>query len=129
MSEEKNTPKVVRSESEESEEDTPNINHHEAIQLYERGLISAKTVLEAYGFDANQEIEKRKGDAVQVPPSSHQGYRQESPFTIQQARIEQARRNFEALSKSRDYDGKLTKAVTASVEKNIKIMNEVADLK
>lgn len=35
------------------------------IQLYEKGLVSAQTVLEAFEIDADQEIERKRYDAVQ----------------------------------------------------------------
>ena len=36
------------------------------IQLYEKGLVSAQTVLEAFDIDPDQEIERKRGDAVQM---------------------------------------------------------------
>jgi len=37
-----------------------------ALQLYDKGLISAQTVLEAFEFDPDQEIERKRYDAVQM---------------------------------------------------------------
>jgi very-short-patch-repair endonuclease len=36
------------------------------IQLYEKGLVSAQTVLEAFDIDPDQEIERKRHDAVQM---------------------------------------------------------------
>ena len=36
------------------------------LQLYEKGLLSAQTVLEAFDFDPDQEIERKRYDAVQM---------------------------------------------------------------
>ncbi|MFA5312106.1 MAG: hypothetical protein WC375_02165, partial [Methanomassiliicoccales archaeon] len=36
------------------------------LQLYEKGLLSAQTVLEAFDFDPGQEIERKRYDAVQM---------------------------------------------------------------
>lgn len=36
------------------------------LQLYEKGLLSAQTVLEAFDFDPDQEIERKRFDAVQM---------------------------------------------------------------
>jgi len=36
------------------------------LQLYEKGLLSAQTVLEAFDFDPDQEIERKRYDAVQL---------------------------------------------------------------
>ena len=36
------------------------------MQLYEKGLLSAQTVLEAFEFDPDQEIERKRYDAVQM---------------------------------------------------------------
>jgi len=36
------------------------------LQLYEKGLLSAQTVLEAFDFDPDQEIERKRWDAVQM---------------------------------------------------------------
>jgi len=37
-----------------------------ALQLYEKGLLSAQTVLEMFDYDADQEIERKRYDAVQM---------------------------------------------------------------
>lgn len=36
------------------------------LQLYEKGLLSAQTVLEAFDFDPDQEIERKRYDAIQM---------------------------------------------------------------
>jgi len=36
------------------------------LQLYEKGLLSAQTVLEAFDFDPDQEIERKRYDAIQL---------------------------------------------------------------
>ena len=113
------------------EENTSKITHQEAIILYERGLISAKTVLEAYNFDADQEIKRKEDDITQIHPQNL-GHKKESPLMIQSTRIEQARRNVEALSKMCGWEKiweKTGDLLIASIKTNIKVMDEVVDIK
>ena len=65
-------------ESEEEEYIYPKIKWHSmhlrdqqqhrtfVLQLYEKGLLSAQTVLETFDFDPDQEIERKRYDAVQM---------------------------------------------------------------
>jgi very-short-patch-repair endonuclease len=43
------------------------------LQLYEKGLLSAQTVLEAFDFDPDQEIERKRYDAIQMAALGIQG--------------------------------------------------------
>ena len=80
------------------------------LQLYERGLISGKTLLKKVGIDPEQEVTVKRSD--------------DSYIALQ--RIEQARRNVEALSRLASYADKVK--VEEALKLNIKIMNEVENL-
>lgn len=41
-------------------------DHQNALSLYEKGLLSAQTVLEEFGYDPDLEIERKRFDAVQM---------------------------------------------------------------
>ncbi len=71
-------PKDIDEESEEEEYVYPKVKWNSmhlrdqqqfrtfVLQLYEKGLLSAQTVLEAFDFDPDQEIERKRYDAVQL---------------------------------------------------------------
>ena len=98
------------------------------MQLYEKGLLSGETVLKLSGFDPNQEIDRKKSDSIQCnTKGSLNSSREYSDIEIKQIRIEQARRNVEALGKIMN---SLTEkdSVMSDIKANIKIMNEVSKL-
>ena len=98
------------------------------MQLYERGLLSGTSMLDIVGFDSDQEIKRFKEDVVQFADTNKNGSskRSESELTVKLARIENARRNVEALSRLREWDDEL---VLESIKKNIKVMDEVSEIK
>jgi len=100
---------------------------NETMQLYERGLLSAETVLDVFGFDESQEIKRKEGDSVDAKMiQKHLGVRNYNETDIKQMRIEQARRNVEALGKLTSFENGVKKeTIQKSIEKNIKIMDEV----
>jgi len=128
MTQKNTTKKSPKSKLKPTTKKTKKTNREEAMYLYEKGLVSAKTVLEAYDFDADQEIAKKKTDNVQIHPGLG-GPRQESSMMIKSNRIEQARRNVEALTRMREWGADLKNIITDSMKKNIEVMNEVTDLK
>ena len=82
----------------------------EVMQLYEKGLVGEKEVKELCGIKINNENKSPKDS--------------KDPYIALQ-RIEQARRNVEALSKMKDWE---IDTVEDAIKKNIKIMNEVEGL-
>ena len=93
----------------------------ESMQLYQQGLLSAETVLDVYGFDPNQEISRKKENVVDLK-NRNNSLREYSDIEVKQIRIEQARRNVEAMVKLLP---RMDKELTPYLLSNLKIMNEV----
>jgi very-short-patch-repair endonuclease/intein/homing endonuclease len=53
-------------------------NRQFVLQLYEKGLLSAQTVLEAFDFDPDQEIERKRFDAIQMASGQGMGMQPQS---------------------------------------------------
>jgi hypothetical protein len=108
------------------------IDQQQALQLFDRGIISSKTLLESFDIDADQETKRKQEDATKIQPKRTLGCREETPLTTKSTRIEQARRNVEALSRMKEImreNTDLMSIVYDSIDKNIKIMNEVSEIK
>jgi len=110
------------------------ISRDTAISLYEKGIVSAQTVLEAFDLDVDQEIKRKQEDAAFNIPANA---RVCNNLNRQNARIENARRNVEALLKAilpnsyttDDADlKKLKSKMITEVYNNLAIMAEVKDL-
>ena len=99
------------------------------LQLYDKGLLSSKTALKEFDFDIDQEIKSKKEEVISlVQPNQKRDVGN---------KIEQARRNFEALLKGIfggrfDTEGsdvaKLRSAMIAKAYENMAIMSEVKDI-
>ena len=96
--------------------------------LYEKHLISSQTLLEIVGFDSKEETERLKNDVVSFSSSKPGTSKKESALSIQLARIEQARRNVEALTRLLEHSN-YESAVSGTLEANIAIMGEVDKIK
>jgi len=78
--------------------DQPQVNT--LFNLHERGLLSGKTMLEEFGVDADKELRQRAEETEQyAKPLSGCSKRERDEVDILSNRIEQARRNVEALTK------------------------------
>ena len=127
-------------------------SRNEAMQLYEKGLLSGKTLLGLLGFDASQEIERRKKDVCQFRGMGSDRSIDSDPEWIKLSkenmalgnrelesraklkeleilfsRIEHARRNVEALS--RLFSTIAEPEAVNAIKKNIEIMCEVDKIK
>ena len=99
------------------------------LQLYEKGIVSGETVLGAFGIDLAQEIKRKESDIVLNIPHV-------KPFinTIErkQIRIENARRNLEAILKgvtnTNIINSNLMSLMIQKASENLEIMSEVKDI-
>ncbi len=100
--------------------------------LFDRGLISKATLVECFGFDAKkeqtalQEEAKAMADVPSQPGNMDYQNINRDAVGITSIRVEQARRNVEALGRLRDWG--LTE-VEGALKKNIEIMSEVEKIK
>ncbi|MFA7219166.1 MAG: hypothetical protein WC119_01430 [Synergistaceae bacterium] len=99
-----------------------------ALDLYNQGVISRQKLAEEFGIDWEEE-KKRIKEEIQLFPNPHFN-NQRAEFDRKQIRIEQARRNVEALGKlwHISENNQAADKVTASILENIDIMNEVKEL-
>lgn len=102
-----------------------------AITLCDRGVISRQKLNEELGIDWEVEKKRLKEERQLFPDQYANSHRNE--FERKQIRIEQARRNVEALGKLwhiviDDNADKEVEKVAASILANIDIMNEVKEL-
>ena len=106
----------------------------QTIMLFEKGLISAQAVLDAFGFDPKQEMIRKKSDAVEFnSDNTIQNYK-EQDHRIMLNRIESARRNVEVVAKTvLSFTGEggkdIQKLMLEVLMSNLKIMNETENIK
>ena len=100
---------------------------NETMQLYEKGLLSPKTVLDVFGFDDTQEIDRKKDCADGNLSLKTRDY---NDTDIKQMRIEQARRNMEALGKILTCPTNCidTDKISKAIIRNMNIMDEVSKI-
>jgi len=103
-----------------------------ALQLYEKGILSADSLLEKMGYDPKQETDRRKNEKGHVS----NGYNENPSWSIVSNRVEQARRNVEMISKvltidafkESDNNTGYTLLLETMLE-NLKILNETKNIK
>jgi hypothetical protein len=106
--------------------------------LHERGLLSGKTMLEELGLEADKELKQRAEETKEwAKPLSGCSKRERDEVDILSNRIEQARRNVEALTKLISLLGNDRidisntcdwSAVRKATDASIKVMSEVDKL-
>lgn len=102
-------------------------DRHQAMNLYEKGLLSAATLLEKMGYDPKQETDRRKNEKEVVSRCGG-----EVPnWSVLSNKIEQARRNAEMASKalSSILDENIKKQLEETLRDSLDILKETSNIK
>jgi hypothetical protein len=105
------------------------------LQLYEKSLISGKTVVEMFGFDPDEEVKRKENDLAKVVPESLGTLKPIVRDTNQvlATKVEHSRRNVEILLRSwpviRDMGEDVKKKAGSVVEKCLVAMEEAVNIK
>ena len=107
------------------------IDRTQMMQLYEKGLLSGKTLLGNFGFDPDQEIKRKQKDAIMLSQNDG-GQSQRDKIQVISSRIEQARRNVEVILRainSFTEDKGPRKSLEEVLTVNLEIMKETKNIK
>jgi len=106
-----------------------------ALQLYEKGILSADSLLEKMGYDPKQETDRRKNNSKEVSNGGGIGRYDVNPsWSILSNKIEHARRNAEMASKilsSREtvLGDDTMKQLEETLSDSLKILKETSNIK
>jgi hypothetical protein len=105
-------------------------DRHQAMNLYEKGLLSAATLLEKMGYDPKQETDRRKNEKEVVSRCGG-----EVPnWSVLSNKIEQARRNAEMVAKvlgmqDLNFDDVVKKQLAETLSDSLNILKETSNIK